>query len=169
MHVTSPVSGTIFQWRVNTTGAGQFALRVLHPTTGGKYTGAGTSAQLVSSSGAHLYTANLPIQAGDLIGLDIPDSSTVGPVGRSSATGSTFVSWIPPIADGSPSGFADPFPTQELLFNADVEYTPTPASPPSSPGTPGTPGTSPKKCKKKKKHKRSASAAKKCKKKKKKH
>jgi hypothetical protein len=157
-HATSPVNGTIVQWRVTTEGTGQYSLRVLRPT-GDHYTGAGTSSQTVSSAGPHTFPASLPIQTGDLVAVDIPDS-TDGISAYSMKPGSTFDSWIPPVADGGPSGFADPFPGFEALFNADVQY-PDPVPP--------APTTS-KKCKKKKKHKRSAtSAKKKCKKKKKHH
>ena len=168
-HVTSPASGTITKWRVKTTGPGQFAIRVLRPTSNGHFLGAGTSSRNVTSAGVHTFTASLAIQAGDLVGLNIPDNSLPGMSGEIAgnfmAGKSTWVS-LPPVADGSQSGFADPFYQQELLFNADVEYPdPTTTAPPTTtPTTPTTPSAN-KRCKKK--HKRSAAAAKKkCKKKK---
>ena len=139
-HVTSPVNGTIVQWRVRSTGPGTFAIRVLRPNGSGGYNGAGTSSQVVPDFGDYTFSASLPIQAGDLLGLDIPNSGTNGIGGITEIPGSEFVSWIPPVADGSPSGFADPFFQTELAFNADVQYAPAaPAQP-----------TPRKKCKKKK-------------------
>ena len=159
-HVTSPVNGTIVTWRVSTIGTGQYAIRVLRPS-GGHYIGAGTSSHLVSTAGMNTFTANLPIQTGDLVGLDIPDTmGTNGVNGHFMATGSTWASFSPGyIPDGSPSGFEDDFTSQEMLFNADVQYEDA-TQPPASP-TPASPGSSAKKCKKAKKHKRSAESAKK--------
>jgi hypothetical protein len=165
-NVTSPVNGTIVQWRVSSTGVGLFAIRVLRPESG-HYLGAGTSPGNVPSAGVHTFAANLPIQAGDLLAIDIPDynQNNTGINGRNfGVDGSTFASFNPTlVADGSTSGFEDDFTGQEMLFNADVQYDDTPAPGPSP--TPSTPAK--KKCKKSKKHRRSAeSAKKKCKKKK---
>jgi hypothetical protein len=166
--VASPVNGTIVQWRVSATGPGHFAIRVLRPS-GGHYLGAGRSPQVVSSAGVHTFSANLPIQSGDLIGIDIPDLAIDpegGINGKSMASGSTFASFNPALVpEGSPSGFQDDFTSQEMFFNADVQYEDTPAPGPNP--TPSAPAQ--KKCKKSKKHKSAAQSAKKkkCKKKKK--
>jgi hypothetical protein len=149
-HASSPVDGTITQWHLTTITTGVFALHVVRSSYGG-FGGAGTSAQTVTSPGAHTFAANLPIHAGDLIGVDIPDG---GAVAAQSANGSTYIRWYPALLDSSPRVFDSSYPG-EVLVSADVEPTPAPA------------GTAHKKCKKKK-HKRSASAAKKkCRKKKK--
>ena len=166
-HVASPVNGTIVQWRLSATGPGHFAIRVLRPS-GGHYLGAGISTQVVSSAGVHTFSANLPIQAGDLVGIDVPDNAIEeGAIsGKSMASGSTFASFSPALVpEGSPSGFEDDFTSQEMFFNADVQYEDTPAPGPSP--TPSAPTK--KKCKKSKKHKSAAQSAKKkkCKKKKK--
>ena len=165
-HVTAPVSGTIISWRAMTAGTGQYALRVLRPAGGGEFTGAGTSAASADSAGDHTFAANLPIQAGDLIGLDLPNQQGMSGALRE---GALWGAWIVDPADGNgtlPDGFtAAPNPifdttNAELAFNAVVQY----------PDPPTTPTPSKKaKCKKKKKHKRSAQSAKKkkCKKKKK--
>jgi hypothetical protein len=135
-------------------GTGTYALRVLRPS-GGQFIGAGTSAANVTSAGPQTFTANLPIQAGDLIGVDSPGSPS--DVAAAQVTGSKAHTWFPPVPDGSMSGTGTDAPLNpELALNADVQFPDTPAPTPS------------KKCKKKKKHKRSAAAAKKCKKKKKK-
>jgi|SRR3954451_11758378 hypothetical protein len=160
-HVTSPVSGTIISWRAMTTGVGPYAIRVLRPAGGDAYTGAGTSVGNVDTPGDHTFTANLPIQAGDLLGLDLPNQQGMQ---GANTPGATFVAWIfdsvhgiGALPDGSTAA-PNPILTSsdaELFFNAVVQY-PDPATPKKN-------------CKKKKKHKRSASSAKKkCKKKKKK-
>jgi hypothetical protein len=165
-HVTSPVAGTITSWRAVTGGVGEYALRVLRPAGGGTYTGAGTSAAFVSTAGDHSFPANLPIQAGDLIGLDLPNNQGMAGANRS---GAMWGGWVhtPMDSDGRlPDGVTEaPNPVldqtgAELAFNATVQY----ADPAGGGST-----TSAKKCRKKKKHKRSAESAKKkkCKKKKK--
>src|SRR3954453_21421748 len=152
-HVTSPVNGTVVQWRVNTLGTGEYAIRVLRPVGGDSYTGVGRSAQDITTSGFYTFPANLPIQAGDLIGIDLPDNQGIN---ASNFPGSVWEGWVPPIPEGSAGGASSfNFSNSELAFNADVQSTDAPPAPAPK-----------KKCKKK--HKRSASAAKKkCKKKKK--
>jgi hypothetical protein len=155
-HVTSPVNGTIVQWRALPTGTGEYALRVLRPNGAGRYTGAGKAAQNISTPGDYTFSANLPIQAGDLIGLDMPNQGGVQGSGASVPQGVVSF-WIPALPEGSTLAPLDTFSSAEFAFNAVVQY-------------PDPPATTPKaKCKKKKKHKRSAESAKKkkCKKKKK--
>ncbi|HEY6771994.1 MAG TPA: hypothetical protein VI035_06045 [Solirubrobacterales bacterium] len=161
-HVTSPVNGTIVRWRVTTTGTGQYVLRVLRPAPGSQYTAISSSAANVTVAGENVFTTNRAIQAGDLIGVDIPDDG--GIVGHFLIPDSAYSLFSPAPADGSTVGISGtPFTGVEALFNADVEYQDT-----TQPPSPTSPGSSAKKCKKKKKHKRSAeSAKKKCKKKKK--
>jgi hypothetical protein len=156
-HVTAPVSGTITQWRVQPTGTGEYALRILRPDSGGTFAGAGRIAQNILAPGDYTFSANVPIQVGDLVGLDLPNNQGVAGSGASVPQGVVSF-WIPALPEGSSLAPLDTFSSAEFAFNATVQY-PDPASP-------TTPTKS--KCKKKKKHKRSAeSAKKKCKKKKK--
>jgi hypothetical protein len=117
----------------------------------------------IDPAGDHTFTANLPIQAGDHIGLDLPNNQGVN---GGIPQGASWVYWaIYGPADPTNGILFDgqtapitltPNTGSELGFSATVQY-------PDPPRT-STPG---KKCKKKK-HKRSAeSAMKKCKKKKK--
>jgi hypothetical protein len=163
----SPVNGTITSWSLNTEPtSGDYALRILRPATGGQYTGVASVPQFVSGVGVHTFSASLPIQAGDLIGLDLPqaDGPARGVRTFGSLPNSSWIQFDPAIpAGGTDSPTSLPDQTRELAFNATVQY----------PDPPGSGSTTPakKKCKKKKKHKRSAESAKKkkCKKKKKKH
>lgn len=153
-HVTSPVTGTIVRWRITTLGIGAFTLHVLRPTSPGPYLEEGSSAGNVVVPGANTFTAGLPIQAGDLIAVDVPAGQ--GVVGHSAVAGSAWDYFSPVLP---PGGSAEPAGTspadRELLLNADVEYTP-PADAASHPL--GSTGTG---CRKKKKrHKRAARAAK---------
>jgi hypothetical protein len=159
-NVASPVAGTIVRWRIaGNHNDGPFKLRVLRPGPGGVFTGAGTSASVALLPGTQTLSTSLPIQAGDVIGLNGITGSQL-PV--ASVTGSHLINWNPALADGSTSAppYTD-FNDFELGFNADVEYTPPPPA--------GTTTTTHKKKCKKKKHKRSAQSAKKkkCKRKKK--
>jgi hypothetical protein len=155
-HATSPVNGTVVQWRISTLGTGAYALRVLRPASGGQYTAVSSSVGNVTVAGNNAFPANLPIQTGDLIAVDLPDQQ--GIEGHFLIPGSSWDIINPAPANGATASFSgSPFTDQELLFNADVQFTPASATPPAP---------TRKKCKKKK-HKRSASAAKKCKKKKK--
>ena len=159
--VTSPVAGTIVRWRVTTTGTGQYSLRVLRPAGSGQYIAVGTDAQTVSSAGAQTFSSGLPIQAGDLLGVDIPTNGVDG-IASVQASGSDWAFWSPSVGPTAATPANQTHDGFELYINADVEYTP------ASDGPPFSPRSSAKKCKKKKKHKRSASAAKsKCKKRKK--
>ena len=163
-NVTSPVTGTVVRWRATTTGTGQYSLRILRPTGNSQYTAVGSDTQAVSIAGAQTFSASLPIQAGDLLGVDIPTDGIAGIAGVQ-ASGSSFAVWSPSMGSG-PATPVQANDGLELYLNADVEY--TPGSDPSGP----PPGAAAKKCEKKlsknpkrkpkkhKKHKGSASAAK---------
>ena len=160
-NVSSPVSGNVVRWRLaGNHNDGPFKLRVLHPDGTGKYTPVATSDQVTPTAGPKTFDTTLPIQAGDVVALDVITGSNIG---VSAVPGANLLNWTPSLADGATEApdYTD-YDGLELGFNADVEYTPpTPAGPTT---------TVKKKCKKhKKKNKRSAeSAKKKCKKKKKK-
>jgi hypothetical protein len=68
---SSPVTGAIIGWNVREAVGGPFHLRVLHPVGGGGYAGAGTSAGASPlTTGLEHFATDLPIQAGDTVGLD---------------------------------------------------------------------------------------------------
>lgn len=126
-NVTSPVSGVIVRWR--TSGhyqVGPFELRVLRPASGGAYTGVGTSSPVTpAGSGTQIWTTNLPIKAGDLIGIDDLGGTFSDVIGAASVNGSAVAMWTPRLADGFTATPGSPINNFELGFNADVAATPS--------------------------------------------
>jgi IPT/TIG domain/PASTA domain len=116
--VASPVDGRVVSWSVGGgpyTKGGGFRLLVLRPSGSGEFTAAGFSVPASPIEGSA--PASLPIHAGDLIGMDIPEGSQIG---YSVIAGSRMDWWGPPLADGStlpPSGGLQNF---EMGFNAEV-------------------------------------------------
>ncbi|MGH2960905.1 MAG: hypothetical protein ACRDL3_01725 [Solirubrobacterales bacterium] len=118
--VASPIDGVVVRWRIRSeTEDGIARLRVLRPTSGGAFIGAGTSAtRTASGSGIDSFAARLPIRSGDHIGADQLTEETlwyVAPV-----SGASIVGWdsvLPDLVTGSPTTTID----GELLLNADVE------------------------------------------------
>lgn len=100
--LTSPIDGTIVMWRVKSGSTGNpVALRVLRPEGGLSYTGAGTSTAGTTNGDVAEFITNLPIQAGDSIGLDIGNSGIVWAT-NGAATG---VLWG--TVNNFPTGLAD--------------------------------------------------------------
>lgn len=138
-NVTSPVSGVVVLWRMTGfSSSGPYSLRILRPAGGGEYTGAGTSSpETRVGTGTETFVTHLPIQAGDLIGLDVANASSGFPFAKNA--GSSISIWRPPLADGltalPESGLA-----YEIGFDAVVRPAPqvvgvAPASGPVSGGT----------------------------------
>ncbi|MBS1892881.1 MAG: IPT/TIG domain-containing protein [Actinobacteria bacterium] len=137
-NVTSPVSGTIVRWRTKGTfSGGGFRIRVLRPV-GAEYVGAGSGsfATPVGSS-LQVFPTNVPIQAGDLIGLDAEGLNATYSVGN--VAGSNYRVFTPTFPEG---GSATPIASSpgELGFDAEVVPTPTviQTGPPSGPLSGGT-------------------------------
>lgn len=123
-NLTSPVSGAIVRWRMQDPAGGPFALRVLRPNGSGGYMAAGTSNPVTpSGSGLQTFTANLPVQAGDLIGVD-PTNPT-DKIGVADVSGASYGFIFPPPFDGAtvaPSGAEG---GKEVELSAEVQPTPT--------------------------------------------
>jgi IPT/TIG domain/PASTA domain len=118
--VVSPVNGAIVRWRVEDF-FGPFALRVLTPDGGKTYTGAGTSTpETVAGLGLETFPTDLPIRAGQTIGIDNLGNSNYGVALTTGEAGF----WQPPLADGASSDATTQINT-ELAFNADVQPAPT--------------------------------------------
>lgn len=122
--ISSPVNGTITTWRIRTgITPGPAALRVVRPLAGGLYTSGGGTPQVTpTADGISTYPAQLPIQQGDLIGVDCCAGSSATFFTMSSPQ-TTRLDFEPgPLAAGpgtAPAG-SDNF---EVLINADIEPT----------------------------------------------
>lgn len=123
-NLTSPVDGAIVRWRLQDASGGPFYLRVLRPNGSGGYMAAGTSNPVTPSGpGLQTFTANLPVKAGDLIGVD-PTNAT-DKVGVVEAAGAGYGFIFPPPFDGAtvaPSGSVN---GKEVELSAEVQPTPT--------------------------------------------
>jgi hypothetical protein len=122
-NLVSPVNGTIVRWRIQGAEGGPFFLRVLRPNGSGAYTAVGTSnAATPSDTDLQTFTANLPIRAGDLIGVDPTNASDK--IGIASVPGTSYGFIFPPPFDGAtvaPSGVAE---GKEIELSAEVQPTP---------------------------------------------
>lgn len=126
-NLVSPVNGAIVRWRVQGAKGGPFYLRVLHPNGTGAYAAAGTSGPATPSGvGLQTFTANIPIHAGDLIGVDPTNPSDE--IGVAEVPGASYAFIFPPPLDGAtvaPSGVES---GQEIELSAEVQPAPAIAS-----------------------------------------
>ncbi|HEX5929929.1 MAG TPA: IPT/TIG domain-containing protein [Solirubrobacterales bacterium] len=124
-NLVSPVNGAIVRWQAQELKGGPFQLRVLRPNGSGAYTAVGTSGAVTPSGpGLQTFTANIPVKAGDLIGID-PTSAT-DEIGVVSEVPGASVGFIFPTpfegatvpASGTKSG-------QEIALRAEVQPAPS--------------------------------------------
>jgi hypothetical protein len=122
-NATSPVSGAVVRWSV--LGAeGPFVVRVLRPAGGTSYSAVGSSTIGVPANLAkQTFNTNLPIKAGDTIGLDVFVGSEVAVA--STGPGSLFAGWEPAIADGETRAYKAAASGSEIAFNAEVQPQPS--------------------------------------------
>jgi IPT/TIG domain/PASTA domain len=123
-NLASPVNGAIVRWRMQDPEGGPFLLRVLRPNGSGAFTAVGTSnpATPAAGGGLQIFTANLPIRAGDLIGVD-PTNGT-DKIAVAEAAGASYGFVFPPPFDAAtvaPSGTED---GKEILVSAEVQPAP---------------------------------------------
>lgn len=139
-----PAAGVVVRWRVHGSG-GQVRLR--------RVGGAATApVALPASAGAVGQAAQLPVQAGDLLALDLLDGAQISREPAPFISGADVTStWAPPLADGearAPSASFEGY----WLFEAEVEpdadgdgrgdetQDPDHGTPPAQPGPPSDPG-----------------------------
>ncbi len=127
-HATSPVDGVIVRWRILEAAGGPFKLRVLRPAGGASFLGAGRSKpETPTGPGLQTFATNLPIKAGDTIGIDNADKTgdVLGLFFLPTPGGPVYSYFEPQIPEGiatAPKGSVAGF---ELAFNADVQPAPT--------------------------------------------
>lgn len=122
--IVSPVSGAVIRWNILDPEGGPFALRVLHPSSGGAWTAAGTSAPQTFSgvSGKQTVATDLPIQSGDLVGLDLATGVHLG--AREVSAPFEAIFWTPLLPDGQTERPVNRHEHVELAFNAEVQPAP---------------------------------------------
>lgn len=121
-HLTSPVTGTIVRWRTKGTFAGPFRLRVLRPAGGETLIGAGASSfQTPVGTAIQAFPTQLPIQAGDTIGLEAEKEEATYGVEPTSTPHALL--WSPAIPEGAPG---TPVTTLNYEVGFDAEVVPTP-------------------------------------------
>ncbi|HTR74439.1 MAG TPA: PASTA domain-containing protein [Solirubrobacterales bacterium] len=121
------MSGTIVRWHVLDASGGEFRLRTLRPAGGGGYTAVGSSAfELPASEALQTFGVDLPIQVGDLVGLD--NSGTEAKIGVFDDPDSRATAWKPQVAEGGTT--MSPFEAPaEIAFDAEVETPPSAPAP----------------------------------------
>src|SRR5262245_19775690 len=94
--LTSPFNGVITSWKIIDGGGGPYFLQVVHPAGGGTFQSTGSSPSgPLNPTGTATFQANLPIKAGDMIGLrnnQVGDMIGLAP----HLAGISFSSWNPP-------------------------------------------------------------------------
>jgi IPT/TIG domain/PASTA domain len=142
-NATSPTNGVVLSWRLaGQYGSDPFRLRILRPAGAGTYVGVGTSEpETPSGILTQTFTTDLPIQAGDLIGLDSKPSAEIAASSTAEASDTEAI-WVPQLADGTSARAPNMVnPGSELAFNAEVQPAPVitatinPAFGPTSGGT----------------------------------
>jgi hypothetical protein len=121
----SPINGIVTSWKFlagSTSASPSISLRVLRPTSGLSFTGAGTSAAQAATGPTNgPFLTQLPINAGDAIGLD----SSSGTLILSDTPGATMAYWqVPNLLDGQ-SRMGTTATTREVPVQATVEPTST--------------------------------------------
>ncbi len=127
---TSPVDGAVVGWAVRGgySAGNPFELRVLHPAGGDAYTAVGTSAPERPAGGIlttySSFHTDLPIKAGDLIGVNVNE----GCIGVEGVTGSKVGNWNPALPEGSTLAAPYKFSDVEIGVQALVQPAPTASS-----------------------------------------
>ncbi len=119
----APAAGIITSWRVAAE-SGPLALRVLEPAGGAAWTGAGTSGVATNLEAGANHT-EVPIQAGDMIGLDLGPDAIVGGATGGAPPEDEIVGWGQPLlAEGETRAISAAEAKSKLYFNAQEELTP---------------------------------------------
>jgi hypothetical protein len=134
-----PYDGTITSYAINSaSSSGTVFLRILRPATGGRFTGAGTSAPGQITGGVQSFTTNLAVRTGDLIGLENNSSALLFDIG----TLTTYTAYyqLPALGDGASAAPSNVRSDRRLLLSAVLQYT-KPAGGGGATGGGNVPGT----------------------------
>jgi hypothetical protein len=139
--VGSPVTGAVVRWRIlQASPAHQYRLRVVNRAGTATFIGAGASAPATpAGSGLETFATALPIQAGQMIGLDLQSGASIGVF--EDLTTSSFAFFAPRLGEGEArTTELEELSAGEVAFNADIQPAPTVSgySPSSGPINGGT-------------------------------
>ena len=119
--LVAPADGTVISWSVQ--GYGSLKLRVLRPVGAESVIAEGTSAIPTDLKGGSNSTS-LPISAGDVVGIDLPNNSEIEVMGE--VGGAVLGVFEPPVPEDGLAEFpSKTFNDSELLFNATIVLAPS--------------------------------------------
>lgn len=122
-NLSSPVNGLVVRWRVQGAVGGPFTLRVLRPNGSGAYTAVGSSAPATpANESVQTFPANIPVKAGDLIGID-PTNPT-DKIGVATIAGGGFASLFPTPLEGATVAPRPGVSGKEIELAAEVQPQP---------------------------------------------
>jgi hypothetical protein len=123
-HVSSPVDGAVIGWKVLGEG-GPFELRLVRPEGAGTFiAGAASAPQTIPTYGLGNFTTDLPIKAGETVGIQATNETDRIGTTDGHSPGSAFALWVvPPVSPATlPNGEQG---ESELSFSATVLPAPT--------------------------------------------
>jgi hypothetical protein len=122
-NLASPVNGAIVRWRVQGAKGGPFKLRVLHPNGAGAYTAAGTSLPAMPLGlGIETFATQIPVRAGDLIGID--PTALTDEIGVATVSGASYGVFATPPFEGSTLAPSEVRSGSEIELSAEVQPAP---------------------------------------------
>jgi hypothetical protein len=127
--LTAPFDGVIVRWRLKqeqNADWGPVSLRVGQQVSGTVFRGVRSSPVVdpppVSGPPVvHVFETQLPIGAGQFIGLDLLQYSSMESFQHSGSSSVTYLFWFPPLGDGEERAATAQNDEFEFLFNADLE------------------------------------------------
>lgn len=123
-HLVSPTNGAVVAWHIVDAEGGPFRLRVLRPVAGGYLASASSAPMSPAGLATQTFTTALPVQAGDLIGIDNSNAGDkIGVI--QPLAGAKFAAWVPPLGDGASAPPKEEQEGYEVGFNAVVQPPPT--------------------------------------------
>ncbi len=126
--LVAPFNGTVTSFSINAgSSGGTVQLRVLRPAAGGTFIGVGTSPAETLTAGLNTFTVSLPVESGDVLGLD--NSSSALLFDTSALTPLTAYYETPSLIDGAPASAPNETQTGfRLLLSAVVQESTTTTS-----------------------------------------
>jgi PASTA domain len=120
----APISGTVVSWTIGGAAAVPgYNLVVLRRNPSGKYTVTAASPVVTpAGAGAQSFLSGLPIQAGEIVGVNYPIGSTIGAL-SATTTVAAFAATLSVGAEAAPA--SENSSAFSPAFNATIESTPT--------------------------------------------